>query len=63
MLLIRSSPFEHIYDDNSLYSDISELEDQMDASVAVKLNSIMIDSMVDKCIRVSTGRFDQGISF
>jgi len=50
-----------IYDDNSLHSNISELEDQMDACVAVKLNRIMIDSMVDRFIRVSTGRFDQGI--
>ena len=33
----------------------------MDACVAVKLNRIMVDSMVDRCIRVSTGRFDQGI--
>jgi hypothetical protein len=45
-----------MYDNNSLYSDTSELENQMDACVAVKLNRIMIDSMVDRCIRVSTGR-------
>jgi hypothetical protein len=35
----------------------------MDACVAVKLNRIMIDSMIDRCLRVSTGRLDQGIGF
>jgi hypothetical protein len=37
----------------------------MDADIcqAEQDHDTLIDSMVDRCIRVSTGRFDQGIGF
>jgi len=57
-VFMHLNTFTLIDDDNSLSPGISEVEDQMDAGVAVKLNRIMVNSMVDRCITVSTSRFD-----